>query len=491
MSKNKLGKALFATLLLAAATQVLAQALPVPRPAKAEKPGASTQVGVVELRQMANQAYYSKDYRAFKNAMFQLHQQRPNNSEYMYQLVLAYALLDEKSEAFNVMLQMQRQGLSYDFTKSPDSQNLQGTQLFDHLNRLMMQAGEPLGNVESELVLKPEMVLPEAIEWDSQREAFLIGTVRDGTITAVSLDGTHKELLRADDQNGIWGIFGLVVDAKNNRLWASSASSPQFAGFDPVDKGRSALLELDLTSMELIKRYPVPVDGRPHNLGNLVIAPNGDIYVSDSMLPIVYVKKAEETRLKPFYGSPGMVSLRGLAISDDGRNLYVADYEMGIAVIDIENGNPYLLGTPETLNLGGIDGLIYWQGHLVIIQNGISPQRVMRLALNDNGRAVTTIAPLVVALDIMDFPNYGTVVEDQLYFFANSHWGSSDENLTPVTIAATSVADVPVLIDQDAERIIRNYKAALKAGMVEVVPGLSQAAAQAEQKAVEEKEKRD
>ena len=133
--------------------------------------------------------------------------------------------------------------------------------------------------------------------------------------------------------------------------------------------------------------------------------------------------------------------------------LYIADYEMGIAVINLELSKFYSLGIPETLNLGGIDGLNYWQGHLVIIQNGIKPQRIMSLQLDESGRGVSNAAPIAVALELMDYPNYGTVVGDELYFFANSHRGSADK-FKPVTIASTVLSDLPTIMPPDMKKFL-------------------------------------
>jgi len=91
----------------------------------------------------ANQAYADKDYAAFRKAMESLHRLRPNNSGYMYQLVIAYALLNEKTQAYNLMLQMQKQGLAYDFTTSEGTVNIRGTEVFDYVNDLMKAAGNP------------------------------------------------------------------------------------------------------------------------------------------------------------------------------------------------------------------------------------------------------------------------------------------------------------------------------------------------------------
>lgn len=424
---------------------------------------------VPELLRDANQAHAAGNYPAFRSAMEELHRQRPNNSEYMYQLVLAYALLDEKRSAFNLMLQMQRQGLSYDFDQAPDAANLRGFPIYDYLNELMVGAGQPMGVAERVVTLDENVALPEAIAWDPGREQLLVGTVVRGRILAVGLDGASRELFGADETNGVWGIHGLAVDAARNRLWVSSAAHPRFAGYSPVDKGRSMLLEFRLDDMELLQRYPVPVDGRPHTLGKLAVSGKGDVYVADSLLPIVYVKEADADRLRPFFASNSLVSLRGLDLSDDDRLLYLADIEMGITVIDIEAGESYTLEAPDTLNLGGIEGLDYWQGELVIVQGGIRPQRLMKLQLDASGLEVTSMAPLAVALDIFDSPSYGTPVGDEYYFFANSQWDSAPGEAAAVSIARTSLTDAAQIIDPEAQRLFEQFEQAKERG--DVRPG--------------------
>jgi len=79
--------------------------------------------------------------------------------------------------------------------------------------------------------------------------------------------------------------------------------------------------------------------------------------------------------------------------------------------------------------------------------------------------------PVVVALEIMDFPNYGTVIGDELYFFANSHWGSGDDSLKPVTIASVSLSATVEIISLDAERFLEQYKNAQALGRVKPAPG--------------------
>jgi len=332
---------------------------------------------------------------------------------------------------------MQQQGLAYDFMATQDSMNIRGTEVFDYVNDLMKIAGDPLGETEKVFVLPDSVVMPEAISWDESRQKFLVGTIAEGQIIAVGKDGQVNELLKANNENGLWAIFDILVDQARNRLWVTSASMPGFSRFDPIDKGRSGLFEFNLETLELVHRYPVPLDGQPHILGSMVLSPNGDIFIADRNLPLIYSKLATEDKLKPVLALREMISQRGIAIQPDGRIMYVADREMGIMVVDLVNGQARLLQVPETLNIGGIDGLYLKDNRLFVIQNGIRPQRVMRLALDSSGTKVEAVRPLAVAQPEFDLPSFGTIEGEDLYFFANSQWLGKTGSQKPVTVLRT------------------------------------------------------
>lgn len=403
----------------------------------------------------ANNAYAGKDYPVFLASMEKLNKLRPNNSEYMYQLVIAYALMDKKSEAYNLMLRMQQQGLAYDFTQSDDTLNIRDTQVFEYVNDLMKIAGNPLGESEQVFVLPAEVVMPETITWDESRQKFLVGTIAEGQILAVGKDGEFKELLKADSENGMWAIFDILVDQPRNRLWVSSASLPGFSRYDPVDQGRSALFEFNLETLDFINSYPVSVDGRPHILGSMVLSPNGDIFIADRALPLVYSKAAGEEKIKPVLAFRELISQRGIAMQPDGRIMYVADREMGIMVVDLEAERARLLEIPETLNIGGIDGLYLKDNRLFIIQNGISPQRVMRLQLNSSGTKVESVRPLAVAQAEFDLPSFGTIEGEYLYFFANSQWMDKTGSQKPVTVLRTPLDSSADLVQPDLQLFLK------------------------------------
>ena len=401
------------------------------------------------LLRTANNAYAAKDYVTFRDAMAAMNKMRPYNSDYMYQLVIAHALLNEKTQAYDMMLRMQKSGLSYDFSLPESTVNIRGTEVFNYINDLMKMAGEPMGESEPAFVLPDTVVMPETIRWDESRQKFLVGTIADGSILAVGEDGQVEELLRADNENGLWAILDMAIDQQQKRLWVSSASLPGFSGFDPVDKGRSALYELNLETLEVINRYPVPVDGQAHVLGSMAIDSKGDVYIVDRHLPIIYKKAAAEEKLKPVFALREMLSLRGMALQAEGHYMYVAGREMGIAVVEMATGRTGKLMTPETLNLGGIDGLYLKDNKLFVIQNGIKPQRVISLQLDPTGLKVTEIRPMAVAQPEFDYPSYGTLKGEDLYYFASSLWSGDTVPQEAVTVLRTSLNTAKEIIQPD------------------------------------------
>jgi sugar lactone lactonase YvrE len=433
---------------------------------KAETKEAATQQAKPEnvpaLLVEINAAYAAKDYAAFRDSLEKLHKLRPYNSEYMYQLVIAYALNNEKAKAYEIMLGMQQQGLFYDFTKSEQTANIRGTEVFDYVNDLMIIAGNQVGEAEPVFVLPESVVMPETIAWDETRQKFLVGTISEGQILAVSKDGAVSELLKADESNGMWAIFDIQVDVPRNRLWVTSSSMPGYSKYDPVDRGRSALFEFDLKTLGLIKRYPVPVDGKPHILGSMVLDPDGGVYVADRNLPLIYRKSAGQDKLIPVLALKDMVSQRGIAMQADGRIMYVADREMGIMVVDFQSKQARFLEVPDTLNVGGIDGIYLDNNRLFVIQNGIKPQRVMRLQLDPTGTKVASVAPLAVALPEFDLPSFGTIVDDDLYFFGNSQWVGKKGSQKPVAVLRSSLNASPDLVKPEIEQFLKQQAEAEK-----------------------------
>ena len=138
-----------------------------------------------------------------------------------------------------------------------------------------------------------------------------------------------------------------------------------------------------------------------------------------------------------------------MTIDASGKFLFFSDYELGVIGVSIADREAFVMSGGDELNLGGVDGVHWYRGGLVLIQNGNKPQRVLRLALSTDYRKITQAQPLLSAAPQFDSPAVGVVAGSHLHLLANSHWnyydalsGKPREN---VTLSA------PVILDLDLE----------------------------------------
>ena len=78
--------------------------------------------------------------------------------------------------------------------------------------------------------------------------------------------------------------------------------------------------------------------------------------------------------------------------------------------------------------LSGIDGLYAVGNALIATQNGTSPERVVRFALNPRQTRVLSESSIERATATLGDPTHGVVVGAFFYYIANSGWDSLDEH---------------------------------------------------------------
>ena len=198
------------------------------------------------------------------------------------------------------------------------------------------------------------------------------------------------------------------------------------AGYIPADSGRSGIYAFDLASGRLKSRYLLPGSAPGHLLGDLVVAPNGDVYATDSQDPAIWRVRKGSDRVEEFLRHPLFRSLQGPAFHPSGRTLYVADYSHGVLAVDLNTREVTALPAPPGTTSLGIDGLVWYDGGLIGVQNGVTPARIVRLALDQGGRRITAI-DLLDRHPIATEPTIGTVWGKSFFYVANSQWDEYDD----------------------------------------------------------------
>src|SRR5262249_60049541 len=113
------------------------------------------------------------------------------------------------------------------------------------------------------------------------------------------------------------------------------------------------LVAFDLGSGRPLSRFELPAD-RPHALGDVIVAPGGDVFTTDSASPALYRLRGGAGSLEPVVAGEPFVSMQGLAASADGARIYVADYSKGVFAVDLESRRVRLLPAPRNADVLGI-----------------------------------------------------------------------------------------------------------------------------------------
>jgi UDP-N-acetylglucosamine acyltransferase len=263
-------------------------------------------------------------------------------------------------------------------------------------------------------------LMAEGVAFDPVARVFYVGSIHSRKIVAVPADGggAARDLVPAGA--GLDAVLGLRVDAERRVLWAATTADEAMSGFSEKDRGRSALVKIDLATGAVVARFPAPplaaAGAKLHMMNDVALDAAGTPYASDSEGGDVLV--LHDGALVPLFGAARFPYPNGLAFDDRGA-LFVA-HDRGIARVDVAKRTSVDLVEPAGYSLRGIDGLYFDEGRLIAVQNGVPPHRVVVLDLNEARTAATTARVVESAHPEFDIPTTGALVGDSLVVIADS-----------------------------------------------------------------------
>jgi sugar lactone lactonase YvrE len=425
--------------LFGGANFIHAQALPTNSPAQPPRPEVAAQIAKSEdvdsLLRLAADFESKGQFNDLIGVFKRVLELRPMAGNIEYELAAAYAEVNDKRNCYNLLLKMQTTGYAYDPSQDERFSKAHGTQAWDYILLNLQANAKPFGEGKVVMTLPNEDTLIEAVAYDHKRKQLLAGSVREGAIYRVSADGkTLTPFITASKDNQLRSVTAMQADNKRGFLWVAATGLPHFKYIDKNDYAKTAIYQFDLKSGRLLKRIDMPSATGPHLLDHLHVALDGRVFVSDSTRKRIHVVEGDATKL--LVQNPKLTHVRGLATSDDGKRLYFADTELGIFVMELATSKVVPVTAPATLTLFGIDGLYFWQGHLVAIQNAFPPARVMRLKLDAGGTRVVASMPLDAGHAAFEGPTRGVVDSDALYLIANSQKPNYDRFGLPIDKSA-------------------------------------------------------
>lgn len=267
----------------------------------------------------------------------------------------------------------------------------------------------------------------EDIAYDSAGKRFLLSSVREGRIVAFK-DGRMSTFAR---DSGDRAMMALGVDAKRGRLWATAAGLPQAE--DTLAWDGTAVLRFDLKSGALADTYDVAADTDRDVYGDLDLSREGDLFFTNSVSGQLYAIRAGSDSIETVVPAGTFASPQQPVVLPDGKRVLVPDYIRGIAVVDRATGKVSWLENAAHAAINGIDGLVLSGRSLIAIQNGVNPNRVIRLVLDPSFTKILRWTTLEANVPKLAEPTHGVLVGEKFYFIATSGWDrfAPDGSITP------------------------------------------------------------
>lgn len=371
---------------------------------------------------------------------------RSNHPTLIYNAAALEAQAGYAARSRLLLGKLARMGVGIDVRRQPAFEAMHGREDFERIADQLARNSEPFGESPLAHTFDPPARshhrLPEGVAFDAETKTWYLSTVASGEL----LNSKGESVATRSRQRG---FFGIAFDPKRRVLWATAATPPgkevdpemaESPAFAEVPQGRSLLYRIEVDAQEpgqLLSHGPIlmqggesviPVPGeQPAALGDVTVLKDGTVLASDGEGGMVWrVIAPEEARtgegpwMEPWLLGPPLPSPQGIAEAVGG--VYLADYSSGLHRLDAD-GERRPLVIPEDLCDLGIDGLtVADERHLVAIQNGFAPQRILYLTLSEDGTAITNWQVLAAGLPEWREPTLGIVHEGHFYFVANSHW---------------------------------------------------------------------
>jgi pimeloyl-ACP methyl ester carboxylesterase/sugar lactone lactonase YvrE len=391
-------------------------------PAGAEAvPASEAPKSVAVLAREARAAYDRGDRETFRRNYEEIARRRPGDVFVLYNLACGQSLTGQSEAAQATLGEIARRRAWVDMAADEDFAPIRETEGYRKAAASLaaLRTERVSGGATRAFAIPEKGLVPEGVAYDPVSKSFFVSSIRRREVFRVSADGRISQFV-SPARDGLRSAMGLGVDPKRRTLWVASQALPSMDRFAEGQALSSAVFEYDLDTGRLRKEHRPPEAGEAPGFDDLTVAPDGRVFVNDGRNPRVWTIPPGGA-LEVFFEDDGgaMGGTQGLAVSPDGKTLYASDYR-GLFAIDMSARRVTRLTAPDDLALNGIDGLVYANGGLIAIQNGIQPNRVIRLDLNPDGLGISRGRILEMSHPDFDEPTLGTVVGDALYFTADS-----------------------------------------------------------------------
>ncbi|RYZ00848.1 MAG: SMP-30/gluconolactonase/LRE family protein [Chitinophagaceae bacterium] len=224
--------------------------------------------------------------------------------------------------------------------------------------------------------IRDAALIPEGIAVNPANGAVYVSSLHRRKVVQVRADGWLQELFPSGS-NGFEMGLGMKVSADGKTLWICSAA--------PSGSGPTGLFRYDLGARRIAARY---THDSALFLNDVVLHPDGSVFVTDTYRGAVFRLPPGGSALELWSREPALSLANGIALSADGRFLFVASGDNGIQRVDIRTRSVESVSRGTRTDYA-VDGLLaYGNGLIGVIgwpHDAPQQHRVIRYALTSDG----------------------------------------------------------------------------------------------------------
>jgi DNA-binding beta-propeller fold protein YncE len=283
-------------------------------------------------------------------------------------------------------------------------------------------------------------VIPEGITINPVDGMIYVSSIALKKIIAIDSNGMHRDFITSGQDEFLEGL-GMKINAKKQWLWAVS-NQKQGKWFI------SQLHAFDLKTGSIKQKYVVK-DTMRHLFNDLILHPNGKIYITDSEGWSIYEADPRMQKLRLLIRDSLIAYPNGITCNNKGK-VYVATYSTGLIQLDLQSKRlARLNGYLDSAKAHNLDGLIYWNNKIIGVYNGAetnADNAIVEYSLNARGDQVTGERIIDTGNNFFHEPTTAALYANKLYVLANSYLAAYNANKESVKGIENKLGSVTILV---------------------------------------------
>jgi hypothetical protein len=336
----------------------------------------------------------------------------PDRGAALYFLAASKQHLGETLDALKLLKECLALREGFDPSGSQEFAGLHTAKEFTDLIEKVHRDFPVVTQARLKLITEEKNLIPEGLAWDPNRKLFYLSSLAQKKIVQITLDSHVSDFVPAN-RDRLLPVLGIRLDPRDSTVWANTED----------DLGKAELVHFDATG-NLLDRFSLG-DNAKHGFNDLVIRQSGEIILTDSLGNKVFRFDPAQKSFTELKLHRELLYPNGIALASDEKSLFVAD-SLGVLRVDLQRNDLQSLASADVnpgprSTLAGADGLYWYNGSLIAVQNGIGSPRIATFKLSEDGLRVTKTTILENRTGFTRLPTTGAIRGSDFYFISNSH----------------------------------------------------------------------